>query len=270
VPYASPALFVAWRSPDSHRIFPVGRLLRIVGTLPGYEFAYIRGAQAAEAFGFRPFIAFPDMTQVYRSKELLPFFKNRVLSPSRPDYEQHVESLALEPDTAEPMTLLGLSGGKRATDLVEIFPDWIKDRHSASIKTRFLVRGVQYVEGAEERIQTLQGGDSLRCVADVQNAANPKALKLQTSDNRVIGFLPDYLASDISEIVRRGGAPQMQVLRVNPPPTPRHHRVLCSLVVPDPRALAGFRDETFRPISNEATSIDDIAPELSSPLLAAR
>ena len=266
MPYAPPALFVAWRAPESHRIFPVGRLLRLVNALPGYEFAYIQGAHAAEEHGFEPFIAFPQLARVYRSRELLPFFKNRVLSPSRPDYEQHVESLTLEAETAEPMTLLALSGGRRATDLVEVFPDWVEDKRSAVITTRFLVRGVQYIDGAEERIQRLQIGDSLRCVADVQNPANPKALNLQADDGRFIGFLPDYLVDDVHEIVGRGGSLDVRVLRVNPPPAPRHHRVLCSLAAPG--AVAGFRGETFRPISNEASSIDDIVLE-SSPAVSA-
>lgn len=266
--YAPPALFVAWRAPESHRIFPVGRLLRTARALPSYEFAYIQGAHAAERDGFEPFIPFPDLTQVYRSRELLPFFKNRILSPSRPDYEQHVESLALGSDAAEPMTLLALSGGRRATDLVEVFPDWIRDRHSKSIRTRFLVRGVQYIDGSEERIQSLRTGDSLHCIADLQNPANPKALKLQTDDGRVIGFLPDYLASDVNEIARRGGVLEIQVLRINPPPSPRHHRVLCSLAAEDSRGVAGLRDETFRPISVEATSIDDIASDSNSPISA--
>ena len=267
--YAPPALFVAWRAPESRRIHPVGRLMHRGGATQAYEFAYIQGAHAAGRDGFEPFIPFPDLTQVYRSRELLPFFTNRVLSPSRPDYVRHVESLALDADTAEPMTLLALSGGRRATDLVEMFPDWIRDMHSKSIKTRFLVRGVQYIEGSETRIQSLQAGDPLHCVADVENPANPKALKLSTDDGSVIGFLPDYLASDVTEMVQRGGTLEVRVLRVNPPPSPRHHRVLCSLAVPDPRGVGGLRDETFRPISLEATSIDDIASESNPPLTAA-
>jgi hypothetical protein len=245
-------------------------LLRLVGTLPGFEFAYIQGAHAAREHGFEPFIAFPDLARVYRSRELLPFFKNRVLSPSRPDYEQHVESLTLEADTAEPMTLLALSGGRRATDLVEVFPDWIEDRHSEVIKTRFLVRGVQYIDGAEQRIQRLQVGDLLHCVADVHNPANPKALRLQTGDGSFIGFLPDYLANDVMEVSGRGATLDVRVLRVNPPPAPRHHRVLCSLVTPDRRAVAGFRGDTFRPISGDASNIDDIVSESSPALSAAR
>src|SRR4051812_7613232 len=164
--YEPPALFVAWRDPETRRIYPVGRLLRLVSTFQGYEFGYIEGALVAEKAGFQPFLAFPRLDQIYRSRELLPFFKNRVLSPARPDYPEYLESLALDARVAEPMTLLAVSGGRRATDLVEIFPDWTSEPTGERIQTRLLVRGVHHVPGAEERISHLQPGDALHCVRD--------------------------------------------------------------------------------------------------------
>src|SRR5690606_32438330 len=145
MPTAPPALFVAWRDPESRRIFPVGRLVRIQDPLEGYEFAYIQGATAAANYGFVPFLAFPDLHQVYRSSELPPFFKNRVLSPSRPDYGEYMETLALDPATADPVTVLAVSGGRRTTDKVEVFPDLVRESETGCIRTRFLVRGVQHV-----------------------------------------------------------------------------------------------------------------------------
>jgi HIRAN domain-containing protein len=269
VEYAPPALFVAWRDPDSRRISPVGRLLRLVAPVPGYEFAYIQGANSAGQHGFQPFVAFPDLNKVYRSRELLPFFKNRVLSPSRPDYEQHLASLDIEGETVEPMTLLALSGGRRATDLVEVFPDWISEGPSGPLKTRFLLRGVQYVPGAEERIRNLRPGDVLHCLPDTQNPVNAQALKAQTEDGVVVGYLPDYFAADLTELLTRSATISVRVLRTNPPPVPRHHRVLCSIVVEDSSGMVGFRSDVFNPISREATSIDAKTLTSMSPTRAA-
>ena len=248
----------------------MGRLLRLVSPLPGYEFSYIHSAHLAAEHGFQPFIAFPDLSKVYRSRELLPFFKNRVLSPARPDYEMHVESLALATEAAEPMTLLALSGGRRATDLVEVFPDWVRDGRSRTMNTRFLLRGVQHVAGAEERIQSLRPGDVLRFLAHTENPVNPLAIKVQTEGSVDIGYLPDYLAADVTELLSRNAKVEVSVLRVNPPPVSRHHRVLCSLLVRDSQGMTGFRDDGFRPIPREATSIDDEALTSTSHTLAAR
>lgn len=258
MPYQPPALFVAWRNSETRRMYPVGRLLRLVDPA-GYEFAYIEGARTAAQQGFQPFLAFPDWTKVYRSRELLPFFRNRVLSRSRPEYEGYVAALDLDLDAAEaePMTLLAVSGGRRATDLVELFPDWSVDVATQQIASRFLLRGVQYVPGAEERVQKLQAGDRLRCVPDPQNAINPRALKLHTEDDTFLGFVPDYLASSVTHLFESGVELEVRVQRVNPPPVPSHERVLCVLSARSPVDVVAFRDGDFRPLAADATDIDD-------------
>jgi hypothetical protein len=266
--YAPPALFVAWREPESHRILPVGRLLRLQTPFQGYEFCYIEGARAPQA-GFQPFLAFPKLDEVYRSRELLPFFKNRVLSPSRPDYLEYVESLALDAREAEPMTLLAVSGGRRTTDLVEIFPDWTRLGNGPQIQTCFLVRGVQYVPDAEQRIERLSPGDHLQCARDTGNTFNPQAIKLRTAGGGEIGYVPDYLAADLTDLLEEHSAVDVRVERVNPPPFPRHHRVLCVLSASVDAQAVGYRGPAFRPISTEATDIEDIVGTPFPPAVAA-
>lgn len=265
MPYQPPALFVAWRNSETRRIYPVGRLLRLVNPA-GYEFAYIEGARTAAQQGFQPFLAFPDWTKVYRSRELLPFFKNRVLSRSRPEYEGYVAALdvALDAAEAEPMTLLAVSGGRRATDLVELFPDWSVDPSGQAITARFLLRGVQYIAGAEERIQHLRAGEPLHPVADPQNQFNPRAVKLHTADDVWIGYVPDYLASRVSQLRESGVALEVRVQRVNPPPVPSHERVLCVLTARSSVDAVAFRDGDFRPLAADATDLDDRAVAASA------
>jgi hypothetical protein len=268
VAYEPPALFVAWREPESRRIFAVGRLLRLATPFSGYEFGYIEGARVAAGAGFQPFLAFPNLEKVYRSRELLPFFKNRVLSPSRPDYLEYIESLSLDAP-AEPMTLLATSGGRRATDLIEIFPDWTREPKGQDVQTRFLVRGVQHVPGAEERIDRLEVGERLQCVPDALNSVNALAIKLRASDGGEIGFVPDYLAADLADLLGHGAEVDVRVQRVNPPPAPRHHRVLCVLSVRNAAHFSGYRSALFRPISPESTDIEDRLETPIPPAIAA-
>jgi hypothetical protein len=267
--YEPPALFVAWREPESRRILPVGRLLRVVAPLRGYEFGYIEGARIAEEVGFQPFVTFPNLDEVYRSRELLPFFKNRVLSASRPDYPDYIETLALDAQVAEPMTLLGVSGGRRATDRIEIFPDWMPASCGARIQTRLLVRGVQYIEGAEERIAQVHAGDHLECVRDTSNPINPRAIVLRAKSGEKIGYVPDYLTSELAPLLESGIEIDVRVQRVNPPPAPQHLRVLCILSVPEASGIVGYRSSIFRPISAKAMDIGDCVSSPVPPAVAA-
>ena len=79
-------LFIAWQDPESRKIIPVGRLLRLQG---GYEFAYIGSVHEARARGFAPLVTFPELGQVYRSVELPPLFSNRLMSSARRDFAEY-------------------------------------------------------------------------------------------------------------------------------------------------------------------------------------
>ncbi len=112
------SLYLAWRQPD-RRWWPVGHLTRHGSD---YVFAYTRGAISAEEAGFRPLLTFPDRDEVYVSKDLFPLFTNRLPPKSRPDYQNFVEWLDVGPGEADPMVLLARSGGRRETDMFEVFP----------------------------------------------------------------------------------------------------------------------------------------------------
>ena len=46
-----------------------------------------------------PFVAFPHLHRRYAGAQLFPFFRNRVMPSTRPDYVHHVESLGLSVQT---------------------------------------------------------------------------------------------------------------------------------------------------------------------------
>src|SRR6266404_1740606 len=97
----APVLFVAWQSPTTRLIHPVGRLIRR-DDLNLYEYCYIRRAHSAVGRGFVPFIEFPKLDSVYFSERFFPWFANRVLPASRPEYASHIKSLGLDSATADP------------------------------------------------------------------------------------------------------------------------------------------------------------------------
>jgi len=250
------ALFVAWQQPESRRYYPVARLMAGVGDAHDlYEFAYIKGAQEAAKAGFEPFLAFEDLREVYRSKELFPFFSNRLMSPGRPDYAQYIQSLGLDVN-AEPMAILSRSGGTRATDSIELFPLPVRTADGNATPTFFWMHGFRYLDAAQQqRILSLQAGEELSASSNGNNPVDPGAIQLLTTDQVMVGYLPRYLAGEVSQYPRHGVEFHVYVERVNPPPAPTQQRLLCRLVAVLPGDFQPFASETYQPIAADATEL---------------
>ena len=251
-----PAIFVAWQDPDSRRFHTVARLLSGIGTEGMYEFAYVQGACAAKSQGFKPFLAFPEPDRVYRSLELFPFFKNRLMGRDRDDFPTYVAQLGLNPAEADDMTILARSGGVRATDKIELFPVPVFDPNLPGYRTTFLVHGLSHFDAAHrQRAERLRPGERLLFMSDCQNPADPNAIALRTTDDRlIVGYLPRYLLSDAWTLVQSCDIFEVYVEQVNPPPAPLQQRVLCRLEScwPDDDFVP-FAAKTYQPIAPDAT-----------------
>src|SRR5258707_14405772 len=119
-------IFVAWKDiRGDGGWFPIGRLDADTAA-ERYEFRYIRGAlHAAKDRGFEPFDSFPDFEGEYVSGELFPFFANRVHNSSRPSFKEYLRLLNIEETQdvpVDPLDVLAINEGPRATDNLEIFP----------------------------------------------------------------------------------------------------------------------------------------------------
>ena len=119
-------LFLAWQDKGGSRAwFPIGRL-DTYDESPKYRFRYIEGVKRAHnEVGFPPLWDFPDLKRDYRSAEIFPLFKNRIMSPRRPDFADYMSSLQLL-KSADPFDILSVNGGYRATDHFEVFPKLVK------------------------------------------------------------------------------------------------------------------------------------------------
>lgn len=255
--YVPPALFVNWQDESSRRIFPVGRLLTLGAE--GYEFAYIAAARDAQQFGFLPFVAFPELDRVYRAPELPAFFKNRVLQPGRPDYPQHLAELGLDSATATPVDILARSGGRRVTDPLEVFAELVPSHSEDRFETHFFVRGIRHFAGAEEAVIRLRHGDVLRLQPETSNAINPRALLLACHDDRCVGYVPDYLVDDLNDLAKVDPSLRVEVVRVNPAPSPSQQRLLCRLTI-SPSAPRPHRGARFEPIGVSAIRLNGLSP----------
>ena len=244
------AVFLAWQDPTTRIWYPVGRL-----TFEGssYEFVYTHGAiDAQKQSNFRPLDSFPDFYSVYSSESLFPLFSNRVLPPARPDYGQFAEWLNVPLDRDDPIALLARSGGRRATDTLEVLPCPEPD-HEGMYRIHFFAHGLRYLpDCAVERVDQLKPGQQLLMSHDFQNPHDPHALMLRTHDDFprdrfIVGYCPRYLLEDAFRLLQ-SCSPQVTVERVNPAPAPLQFRLLCNMTACWPEGFRPFSTGPYVPL----------------------
>lgn len=245
-------LFLAWQDPRSRSWFPIGRL-SFDGS--NYQFAYIKGAYIAQRdCSFTPLASFPKLEDVYEAQSLFPLFSNRLLSSSRPDYDEFTECLNVPQHKDDPIALLGRSGGRRTTDTLEVFPCPEPD-DQGRYHIHFFVHGLRYLpDESRSRIDRLQQGDQLLLVHDFQNPHDSSALMLRTNDSfpgdrHLVGYCPRYLLDDAFRILQQcPNYPQVEVERVNAPPAPLQFRLLCNMTACWPEDFRPCSSESYQPI----------------------
>lgn len=232
-------LVVAWQHPDTRVIAPVG-LLEHRDTA-GYWFGYLR--RAATVPGFHPFVGFPDLHGSYRSPYLFPMFRQRIMSPKRPDFPRYLRHLYLDED-ATPWEQMARSEGRRTGDTVQVFPipSVLPD---GSTTCRFLVHGIRHVSGGV--LPPLTRAEPLVLRSDPDNPVNSSALVVCSTAGERLGFVPDLLL-DYVHAVQSHGPCDVVVDNVNGPDAPVHLRLLARLQGSVPlgyRPMSGPGWETF-------------------------
>jgi HIRAN domain len=250
-------LFLAWQDPTSRFWFPIGRLTFESGQ---FSFVYIRGAEKAEETStFQPLPSFPDFSKIYRSRDLFPLFANRVMRPSRPDYQNYLECLDIPQHTDDPIAILSRSGGKKATDHFEVFPCPEADEHGL-YHIHFFIHGLRHrPSSAIERVGSLNSHELLYLMHDFQNPHDPQALALRTEDSHMIGYCPRYLALDIHELLKQDPKlVNVHVERVNPTPAPIQLRLLCNMTAEWPTNFRPFSSDEYQPLVNVSSPVEAI------------
>ena len=241
------ALFVAWRARnDNGGVWgPVGRLHHD-GQL--YWFCYTQGARTLA--GFQPFSSMDDLEQVYASETLFPLFANRLLSPSRPEYEAFLRWGGFDPgNPPTPLAILGVTEGIRQTDSIEVFPCPIPDADGCYLnKFVSFTESVGCQSAAQERISQLEPGERLILMPDPLNSADPNAVAVRTEEKRtLIGYVPRYLAHDVCVLLYKCDFVELVVAQLNRD-APLQQRLLCSMRSCWPTGFHPCSGDDFRPI----------------------
>jgi hypothetical protein len=248
-------LIVNWRHEPSYGIMPVAEL---ISSRPPdearYEFGYLEGVRRALELGFEPFVAFPHLHRRYTGSQLFPFFRSRVMPSTRPDYVSHVEALGLSVQTANVVDLLGRSEGRHLTDRLETVLAAEQDPRTGRYVTRFLLRSVRHVPGAESVIDGLWAGSELQATPEPTNVRNPRARQLRF-EGKVVGYVADYLLADLDALDAAGAGVKIVVERINPPPQSSRHRVLLRVDAEWPAGFEPFSDPAFMAYRSDASSL---------------
>jgi len=213
-------------------------------------FRYTRGALRAEVVaGFKPLIAFPDFRRKYQADDLFPLFKNRILEPNRKDFGEYLQWLDLDPAHADPIEILGLTGGERQTDSLEVFPK-VGKSEDGTIRCRFFLHGLRHVsEAARARAERLLEGESLQIAIEVNNPATTYAVQLQTTDCHLIGWAPRYLVDDLRAALLERSNVSAKVHRINLMGAPFSRRVLVDLCGGVPDGFEPMTSDEYRVVT---------------------
>lgn len=231
-------LYVAWQNSQSREWVPVAMLSRLD---TGYSLQYTRGAMRCE--NFRGLGRMDKLDQVYFSKELFPFFQNRLINKSRPEYKNYLRWLGLESVASDPMAILSVTGGVRATDSFELIPS---PHHKGDrLILDFFPRGLNYLsKDTIESISLLQEDVRLYLMKDIQNPHDDKAILLRADEPKLLtGFMPKYYCSGLNKLLDEKSEAVVKIKRVNKD-APLDMRLLCTLTTPC--------EMNFRLIENEA------------------
>jgi len=234
-------LFLAWQDPETRRWFTVGKLSSEDGI---FRFVYTKGATLSK--NFVAFGSMQNLREVYMSRELFPFFSNRLISKKRPEYRDFLRWLDLPENGDDPLVLLARTEGVRGTDSLTVFPCPEPDA-SGKYVVHFFSHGSRYVpDEARIRINTLMPGERLYLTPDPQNESDGCAIALRTNDPAtIVGYCPRYITYDFLQLLTNDPeAVYVQVQRVNAE-APIQLRLLCKLTADWPETFQPFRSEEF-------------------------
>lgn len=250
-------IFLAWQAASSAKDpniarawFPIGRL-DVDASRTLYTFRYTGGALTAQQLaGFSPLDAFPQLQEVYKSGDMFPLFQNRVLSQRRPDYQQFLRRMAIDPSHVDPLDILAISEGRRETDHLEVFPK-IQPQSDGRFTCRFFLHGWRHVNPlARSRIGQLNEGDLLRVAVELNNPVTGAAIQLETCDDYVmLGWAPRYFVGDLlSAMAQSHKDICAKIIKVNPEPSPNNQRVLIELSGVLPQGVEPMSSKDYQPL----------------------
>ncbi len=235
------SVFVMWQDSTGSRMWhPVAKLTQEASSR--YVLNYTKGADHTN-FSFFPSML--DTSKSYSSERLFSFFKNRLISESRPEHDSMFEWSGLSADSKDYLELLAISGGEKKTDHFRIVN--IPENEDGFYRIKFFISSINYLTDIERNnVKELKPTDQLTYQFDLENDIDSNATILLKDNAKKVGYLPHYLCKDLKNLLRylKDSDIEISVLKVNPD-APAQFKILCELKASWPDGFDAFNDEEF-------------------------
>jgi hypothetical protein len=250
-----PMLFVTWQAPESRRIFPVARVMRLPDGR--YEWAYVQAVSEAQEHGFAGLPGHERIDQVSVSPGLPSLLSHRL--PPRGRQRPTGAAPANDRFDPAPITLL-VPIGPGSYERLEVFAPPLPASRGKAFGA-FVARGVGRIPGSEAALDRLEAHAALRLRAEPDNPYNPRAVLILHGDTP-IGHLPDYLANELAEALGSGpnvaDAVRVEVLsaeRIQHASAAPIYNVLCGYECSAELGSRLFRSVRYEPVAAEAFQV---------------
>jgi hypothetical protein len=251
-----PMLFVTWQAPESRRIFPVARVMRLPDGR--YEWAYVRAVSEAQEHGFVGLPGYERLDQVSVSPELPSLFAHRL--PPRGRRRPTGTAPANDRFDPAPITLL-VPIGSGNNERLEVFAPPLPASLGKAFGA-FVARGVGRIAGSEAALERLETHAALSLRAEPDNPYNPRAVLILHAGTP-IGHVPDYLANELADALGAASgsgsgvaeALRVEVLsaeRIQHAPAAPIYTVLCGYECSAELGSRLFRSHRYEPVAAEA------------------
>lgn len=217
------SIYILWQDQYSKLWHPVAKLTHENNL---YRLNYTKGANSSK--NFVPFPNMEKLDSIYESQELFPFFQNRIMPKSRPEFRSIINWLDMTPDTFDPLDYLSVTGGERKTDNYRILK--LPDLINGKFVFNFLVSGIHYLEiENQEKIKNLSNNLELDYIYETDNPVDPNAIKLVDKESGTfVGYCPRYLVNDFKKLLDQNpefSHFKIKKLNIN---APASYRMVCS------------------------------------------
>ncbi len=246
-------LILSWEDVKTKQWFPIGRLLKEQDV---YSFSYVNGVNQAKEKGFTSLASMPDFNQKYYYDDIFPLFKNRILNKSRPDREEFLSWLNINPDNSG-FKELAKTGGLKATDNLFLFPMPVKENNQYILE--FFSQGVSHLtKSSQTRIESLEKGEKLFFCTDLENAQDKNAHILRTNDPvGIVGYCPKYFVKDFKKLFDLSKESfSIKVKQVNKS-APEQLRLLCEITCNWHKDFSPFSEDKFALINIDEGRAND-------------
>lgn len=216
-------IFILWQDQNTKLWHPVAKLSHTDNI---YRLNYTKGATKSEMF--IPFPNLDRLDEIYESNELFPFFQNRILPSSRPEFKKLIRWIDMTPETFDPLNYLAITGGGKKTDNYRILklPELVDGKYIF----KFLISGVQYLKNSsQEFVNNLKVNTELEYFYELDNPVDQNAIGLKDKNSQeFIGYCPRYLVNDFKKLLesKESTESKFYIKKVNLD-SPASYRLLC-------------------------------------------